>query len=478
MKLFRFIMYAFALSCCFATRVNAGLIINEIMYDLQGTDTDHEWIELYNSSSSEISIEGYKFNDGANHGLNTPPVNGGAGSLLISAGGYAVLSANASVFKSDYPSYSGTVIDTVMSLANEGDTISIVDSNNDVIDSITYTKSQGGAGDGNSLGSFGSALFPGVPSPGKENTKSVSSNEPEEETEPNEIEVKEDSIPKFAGTITIDEPITSGVPVRFSTLIVNTERKVVLPGKYVWNFGDGTVYEYYDGLPFSHTYSDAGEYVVNFEFYKSKGSFTPDVVVKKVVSVSEGGVIISSVGTPSSPKIELMNTTDINVDMSYWKISSNGRNYIFPPQTTILRNGKISMRPGVLGFVPIGTVSLVHPSGAIASSMSYVTPKDPTTLSNDKMILSQKESVDDKDTIKSTGPVDPVESSAELLQASTGQLLSDDMNKKEIHALVYYSMFIFVVILAVYAVIRIRKRDRDSSESLKEYDADEFTLVE
>ena len=34
----------------------ASVIISEIMYDPQGTDTDHEWVELYNSGSDAVEI--------------------------------------------------------------------------------------------------------------------------------------------------------------------------------------------------------------------------------------------------------------------------------------------------------------------------------------------------------------------------------------------------------------------------------------
>ena len=83
MKSFLVFVYITLGVWCVPLYAHAGLSINEIMYDLAGTDTDHEWIELHNDSSSSITLEGYKFNDGANYGLNTPPVKGGAGSLSV-----------------------------------------------------------------------------------------------------------------------------------------------------------------------------------------------------------------------------------------------------------------------------------------------------------------------------------------------------------------------------------------------------------
>ena len=41
--------------------------ITEIMYDLEGTDTDREWIEVHNETGTEIDLTGWKFYDGSNH---------------------------------------------------------------------------------------------------------------------------------------------------------------------------------------------------------------------------------------------------------------------------------------------------------------------------------------------------------------------------------------------------------------------------
>lgn len=40
--------------------VSAAVMINEVYYDHPGTDTDHEFIELYNSGKSSVSLDGYR----------------------------------------------------------------------------------------------------------------------------------------------------------------------------------------------------------------------------------------------------------------------------------------------------------------------------------------------------------------------------------------------------------------------------------
>jgi len=127
------------------------IIINEMMYDLSGTDDDHEWIEIKNISGQSIDLTGWKFNDGSNHLLNAPPKNGGQGSLILSPGGFAILADNASVFLSDHPGFGGILIDTVMSLNNTSEILKILNADGQVIDEVSYTKEMGAAGDGYSL---------------------------------------------------------------------------------------------------------------------------------------------------------------------------------------------------------------------------------------------------------------------------------------------------------------------------------------
>ena len=38
----------------------ASLLFSEIMYDHEGTDTDHEWVEVYNPGDVAVSSVGIK----------------------------------------------------------------------------------------------------------------------------------------------------------------------------------------------------------------------------------------------------------------------------------------------------------------------------------------------------------------------------------------------------------------------------------
>lgn len=136
----------------FALAANTGdIIITEIMYDLDGADDGHEWVEIYNNNSQMIDLTDWRFNDGSNHIFNAPPEKGSQGSIIINPFAYAILADNAFNFLADHPGFSGTVIDTVMSLNNTGDTLKIIDNNSKEIDFVAYQNGWGAGGNGKTL---------------------------------------------------------------------------------------------------------------------------------------------------------------------------------------------------------------------------------------------------------------------------------------------------------------------------------------
>ncbi len=150
----------------------AEIRITEIMYDPSGADTKREWIEIYNSGTVSIDLSKFKFTDKSNHVLNAPPKNGGVGSVHIAPDSYAVLASDATTFVGAFPSIAN-VIDTAMSLNNTGATISIL-SGTAIVNSASYTKSAGGAGNGDSLQLHNGAWIHARPTPNGKNATASS----------------------------------------------------------------------------------------------------------------------------------------------------------------------------------------------------------------------------------------------------------------------------------------------------------------
>lgn len=155
------VLFAFGLPNRTVQAAPGDILTTEIMYNPEGADTggkvskgtfySHEWTEVHNASNQQIDLTDWRFNDGANHILNPPPEKGGQGSIVIQPGEYVILANDAATFLIDHPGFSGTVIDTVMGLNNTSDTLSLIDPDGNIVDSVTYQDSWGGDGNGKSL---------------------------------------------------------------------------------------------------------------------------------------------------------------------------------------------------------------------------------------------------------------------------------------------------------------------------------------
>lgn len=109
------------------------LVITEIMYNPEGTDTGHtDWIELYNPTSSAISIPKSSFGlidesvmtlgkDGT-HYLNCHGIDR---DLAVDPGAFVILADKAANFETDYSDNSSELFDGTFSLSSDGDTIRV-----------------------------------------------------------------------------------------------------------------------------------------------------------------------------------------------------------------------------------------------------------------------------------------------------------------------------------------------------------------
>ncbi len=146
---------------------HAALEITEIMYDPKGANAGHQWIEVYNSGTDSVSIDNtWRFNDGSSHYINDKDP------FVVPPQFYFILTGSKDTFLADHPSYSGTVIDTSMSLHKDGDTISLL-SSGETMAEATYTSSMGGSQNDNSLQKIHNTWVEALPTPGIENVVST-----------------------------------------------------------------------------------------------------------------------------------------------------------------------------------------------------------------------------------------------------------------------------------------------------------------
>lgn len=103
-----------------------GVVINEVLY----RNTEHEWIELYNSSDKAVSLSGWMIGKSDEDDAPDPADGKTFGSATIQPGGYALICLT------NYGNtYGYTGLRAVMSLGN-GDTLTLYDASGNVIDSV------------------------------------------------------------------------------------------------------------------------------------------------------------------------------------------------------------------------------------------------------------------------------------------------------------------------------------------------------
>lgn len=105
------------------------VIINEIMYNPNTGNQDDEFIELYNTTGSNIDLGGWSFSAGIT--LNF------ASGTIIEANDYLVISPNIPQTLTTYgvvssASYAGT------NLSNGGETVTLIDASSNIIDTVNY----------------------------------------------------------------------------------------------------------------------------------------------------------------------------------------------------------------------------------------------------------------------------------------------------------------------------------------------------
>ena len=361
-----------------APPVFAQIVISEIMY-APNEGVAHEWFERFNSGAGEVDIEDWRFSDGSNHVFSKPPKNGGQGSLVIQPGEYAIVAKEADTFLSAHSGFGGTVIDGSFSLTDSGDTLSLIDGNSIVVDSVSYDENAGAKKNELSLQLMNGAWAPSAPTPGSgEVSQSQQSQQSQTQSQTEEGSqtgastsssggsfLAEPQIFTSAGT---DRTVTVGADSLFKGEAVGIVGKALTGARFVWNFGDGTRTE---GPQVLHYYRYPGEYVVTLEV--SSGEYSASD--RAYVSVREAKVIISR----STPEvITIANIDEYELNLSWWSVVVGGISFMLPEHTVILSEHEIHLSSDITGLHPNsnGEVTLQYPNGetVVLYVPGYTTP--------------------------------------------------------------------------------------------------------
>ncbi|HEY4505741.1 MAG TPA: lamin tail domain-containing protein [Candidatus Paceibacterota bacterium] len=368
---------AISLALFFPVFSSAQFYVNEIMYDLSGSDTGREWVEIYNSGASSVDISGFKFleNSGAsNHGLTQSQ-----GTSLIPAGGFAVISNDPTKFMPDWPTFSGNLFKaSFSSMNNTGSTLILKDGSLSVIDQVTYASTQGANGDGNSLKKSSSDWTAGTPTPGASNSggsgsgqtaldasNATTTTSTTETTTPENIAVPsggsahsspaplsstEEKLP-FEVSAGRDRLTTVGNVLIFRAVSTRFDGVSESAINYDWSFGDGVVAH---GNFVNHAYRFPGEYsVVLNASYSDK-----QAVSRTQVKVVASNILISRV----LGGLQVTNNSGAEINLEGWALVSDKKNFVFPKDTLIQSNKKVTFADEVTGVLS-GPVLFLNPMG-------------------------------------------------------------------------------------------------------------------
>lgn len=347
--------------------VRAELSISEIMYDLEGSDADREWVEVYNAGNDDIDVSLYRFfNRDGGHILKSY----GNGGVVLKAQAYGVIADDPLTFLHDYSNYSGPLFDSSFSLVSS-DTLGIKDAKGVVVSQISYSDALGAKGDGNSLQLVAGVLRPARPTPGEINTTTQA---PQTTTPANEnatpaVTASPPSTtpwkvePQVYANAGSDRVVAVGSEVLFQGLALGSKKEPLVAARYVWNFGDGEVQE---GKNTAHVYREIGEYVVTLDVASGEYSQGDRVFV----SVIPADISISKTTRGAEGFIAVRNDSASDLNVSSFRIAVGTSTFTFPPNTILRSHAIVKFSNSVTGLRPTDTqlAELQYPNGLIVSS--------------------------------------------------------------------------------------------------------------
>jgi PKD repeat protein len=333
----------------------AAFSFSEIMFDAAGTDTKHEWVEVYNDGDA-TDLSTFKFyENGSNHGLTLH-----SGSATISANGYAIIADDAATFLIDFPSYTGPLFDASFSLSNMGETVSL--RSTDLVDVATanYTADSGALGDGNSIHFINGSWVSRSPSPGSVAPSGSQPPAPTTQTGQNTSSsvFSESEAPKITVDAGPDKTVVVGAGAVFSATAYGLKQEPLTSARYVWNLGNAVTKE---GKSILYAYTIPGTYIVTVDASNAGVSATDRVQV----TVVPADIVVTRA---NQDYIEIENRTSYELDLGLWQVRVGTQLFVLPSHSLVRGKGTIILQNDATGLAPSAAreVVLLYPNGVLA----------------------------------------------------------------------------------------------------------------
>ena len=325
---------------------HAEIIVSEVMYDLEGSDTGNEWLEILNTGSSAVTINDYHFYEaGVHHGLNNESI------INLASGEYAVIVQDIDGFISRYGS-GNKLLKSSFSLSNTVEELAISDGDKNIVYSISYDSSFGGQSNGNSLSYGGDGWFQSTPTPGSDSASNIpvveasssssSSNaiSNTKDDENNTARSQKQEIEYFNANISTPSFGLTHSDISIKAYVNHVEGLKTtkqLRGIYYLSFGDGNFLESDIRYDIYYQYKYSGVYTLALEYYESSLSKEigeePDAFVTKDIVIHEP--FISIIDVDNTNGITIKNELNTRIDLYKWNLSINNQVFTFPKYSFI-----------------------------------------------------------------------------------------------------------------------------------------------
>ncbi len=467
----KILLYIIVLFLFFIFRADANIFINEI----QISDTDDRFIELYNSSDSIVDLTDWYIQRKTATGIDF-------GSLVsktyfngksIKASSYFVIS------KGDF----GDIIFPNLTLT-ESNSIQIKNSKQEVVDIIGWGDSPdcNSVCDNNPITGKSLQRLPGGdwvianPTIGKNNSSNSFVDETEEDKDQYEDEnivlkkenTKEILPLKISTKISSPKIITVGDPFSFSSKTTDNRGKTYYVGRFIWNFGDGNKIEVEDSGPFEYVYEYEGEYILHLMYFDNDFAENPEATDKIKIKVIPPSIYINSVGDNINPYVELKNKSKDDIDISGWSIVTGYRIFSFPYGTLIPSGQTIKLHKRVTGFdeYDIEYLIIQNPRGDIVSTYPASSNFKVGKVLDSQKVIVDKPKEENKEDIKKEEIINLNNLEASAIKQG-----------KEIN--IYIIGLVSVIIIGILGVLFLRKKYEFQKDDLDEnVSIDDIKIIE
>jgi hypothetical protein len=438
----------------------ASVVINEVMYDLEGTDSDREWLELKNTGSDSVNLSGWKFyENNSNHSLSIH-----SGQETVAPGDFAVIVDSPETFLVDWPGFSGNLFDSSWSsFSNSGEAFSIKNEDGDTVDDFTYIPEDGANGDGNSLQLISGAFLPASPTPGEENQNSSNQAENQEvqtETQTGGEVAQNQSISTFG----IPDRVVAGETVTFKPELYGNYGDKLFQSKLIWSFGNGATREDSYVREFEHTYMYPGSYVIVLEVHNGFIKPEPDHMYRQTIQVLAANVGLSVYES----SVGIKNKSVYELDLDGWSLVFKDKTFEIPKNTIVLP-GKEIILPGNILSGDLSSVRLKNESGTVISSFQEKIPEK---------VVQKKRVIAPAQTAPASAPVEKIIEAPEIkpetqLASAVAAVSESDGG----NTWVWVYILLVLSVIGGIAYIYFRNED-DFIEEINHTDADDYTILE